>query len=335
MRLAFLLKKWFVTRPALRFALAVAGVLFGHLDPRLFWPGVALLAFGSLLHLWAKGCLRQNEMLTVCGPYRFVRHPFYLSYLIIDAGLCLMIADLRVATAYFAVWFVVYYLQIRREELKLFALFRKQYMAYRKVPALIPYGPHAPRAQGQCFSWSNPNLTQRSEIARLLRLGDFPLFFFLAYRIRDAGWSYLKTAGAVDLFAISALFAIFFFAKLLNPAIKRRRRMLPAWLEARTFLVGVQIGVLALAFFLGVPQAWGSWQLQAGVVLATCALLALFVRPLKKLYFPLILTCAAVAVAWQVYWLAPVGVFYYGACAIDHSLFLHHRGHGEHGEDEK
>jgi protein-S-isoprenylcysteine O-methyltransferase Ste14 len=317
------LTRWFVTRPALRFGLAVAGVLWGCYVPELFWPGVALLAAGALLHLWAKGCLRQYEVLTICGPYRFVRHPFYLSYLVIDAGLCLMIANLYVAAVYFPVWLVVYYLQIRREEFNLLALFGGKYANYRRrVPSLLPCGLPAPCAGGQSFSWSNPNLTRRSEIPRLLRLADFPLFFFLAYRIRDGGVDYFNTAGSADAFAISALFAVFFFAKLLNPAVKRRRRMLPEWLEAQAFMAIVQLAVLIIAVLLGIPHAWGSWLLWIAMALAAAAVLSVFAGPLKRAYFPLILGSSAIAIAWQMYWLVPVVAFYYGACAVDRALFL-------------
>lgn len=306
----------------MRFALAVAGPLVGCYTGELFWHGVALLAAGSLLHLWAKGCLRQYEVLTVCGPYRWVRHPFYLAYLIIDVGLCLMIARIWVAAAYFPVWLLVYALQIRREERKLSALFGREYAAYqRRVPTLIPFGPHAPRAEGQSFSWSNPNLTRRSEVARLLRLADFPLFFFLTYRIRDAGLDYLETAGPADAFAIAALFAVFFFSKLLTPAIRRRRPLLPRWLESRVAMSLVQVAILAAALYSSVPAVWGSYPLRAGIVLAGSAFVSMLFGPLRHACLGLILGNCAIAVAWQIYWLAPIAVFYYASCAIDRKLF--------------
>jgi hypothetical protein len=320
--LRYRFRKWFVTRPAMRFGLAVAGPLFGRYVPEYFWPGVGLLAAGALLHLWAKGCLRQDEDLIVCGPYRFSRHPFYLSYLLIDVGLCLMIASVWVAAVYFPVWVIVYWLQVRSEERKLAGLFGDRYADYkRRVPVLVPYGPHAPRAEGQSFSWSNPNLTRRSEIARLLRLFDFPLFFFLAYRIRDAGFNYPDRAAEVDAFAVSALFAVFFFAKLLTPAVRRKRRMLPARFETAPFLVGMQLGVIAACLLLGVPEVWDFALLVTALVLAVLAGLSSFAGPLRQVYLPLMLGSSALAVAWQMYWLVPIVAFYYACCAIDQKLF--------------
>lgn len=321
-----LLKKWFVTRPALRFGLAVAGPLFGRFVPELFWPGVGLLAAGAFLHLWAKGCLRQHEELTVCGPYRFVRHPFYFSYLTVDVGLCLMIADIYVAAVYFSLWFMVYFFQIRREERSLLDVFAGRYEEYRRrVPALIPYGPHAPPVGGQSFSWKNPNLTHRSEIARLLRLAGFPLFFYLAYQIRDnvvfAGEGFLHIGSLWNAFAISLVLSLFFFSKLLTPAVRRKRRMLPARFETAPFLAGMQLAVLVTCLLLGVPEVWNLTFLVVAVILACWAGLSVFVGPLRQAYLPLMLGSCALAVAWQMYWLVPIVVFYYACCAVDGALF--------------
>ncbi len=324
--LGYRFKKWFVTRPALRFGLAVAGPLFGRYLPEYFWPGVGLLATGALLHLWAKGCLRQDEELIVCGPYRFSRHPFYLSYLLIDIGLCLMIANIWVAAVYFPVWVVVYWFQVRREEHKLAGLFGDRYVDYRRrVPVLVPYGPHAQRAEGQFFSWSNPNLTRRSEIARLLRLGAFPMFFYLAYQVRDTviheERKFLHIGSLWNAFVISLVLSLFFFSKLLTPAVRRKRRMLPASIETAPFLAGVQLAVIAVCLVLGVPETWNTALLATALVLAVLAALSSFVAPLRRAYLPLMLGPSALAVAWQMYWLVPIVVFYYACCAIDERLF--------------
>jgi len=321
-RLKHRLKKWFVTRPALRFGLAVAGPLFGTYAEEYFWPGVALLAVGALLHLWAKGCLRQNEVLVVCGPYRFVRHPFYLSYLLIDIGLCLMIANIYVTAVYFLLWSTVYYFQIRREDALLLNIFDEKYLEYRKkVPTLIPYGPNAPSADGQSFSWNNPNIIRRSEISRLLRLALFPLMFFLAYRIREAGFNYIHEAGQADFFALSALFAVFIFSKLLNPAVKRRNRMLPSWMERTIVKIGVQLAVIGSCLGIGAPEINDRALLVSALIVAAFAVLSAWIGPLRKAGLPPILGSSAIALAWQMYWLVPVVAFYYAACAVDEKLF--------------
>jgi hypothetical protein len=324
--LKYRLRKWFATRPALRFGLAVAGPLFGQFLPEYFWPGVGVLAVGAMLHLWAKGCLRQNEVLTVCGPYRFVRHPFYLAYLVVDIGLCLMIANIYVAAVYFPVWTVVYYFQIRSEEMKLHELFGDRYSEYRRrVPALIPYGAHAPRAEGQSFSWKNPNLARRSEIPRLIRLADFPLFFYLFYQLREVihqpEMQFVHIGSLWNAFVISAMFSLFFFSKLLSPAVRRNRRMLPEGLETPTVMAGLQLAVIVIALLLGVPEMWNSWMLVMAVIIAGWAAISALVGPLRRAYLPPILGSSAIAVAWQMYWLVPIVAFYYAACAVDDKLF--------------
>jgi hypothetical protein len=334
--LKYRLRKWFSTRPALRFGLAVAGPLFGEFAPEYFWPGVGVLTVGAMLHLWAKGCLRQNEVLTVCGPYRFVRHPFYLSYLVVDIGLCLMIAKLCVAAVYFLVWTVVYYFQIRSEERKLQELFGDRYSEYRRrVPALIPYGSHAPRAEGQSFSWKNPNLAHRSEIPRLIRLADFPLYFYLFYQLREIihrpEMQFAQIGSLWNAFAVSLMLSLFFFSKLLSPAMRRKSRMLPKRLETPAVMAGVQLAVIAVALLLGTPEMWGSWLLTAAVVVAGCAAISALVRPLRRAYLPPILGSSAIALAWRMYWLAPIVAFYYGACAVDENLFPSKNQHTETG----
>jgi len=50
--------------------------------------------------------------------------------------------------------------------------------------------------------------------------------------------------------------------------------------------------------------------------------LSAFIGPLRQAYLPLILGPSALAVAWQMYWLVPIVVFYYACCAIDQKLFV-------------
>ena len=66
----------------------------------LRWSGVALAAACSFLMFWTLNSLgnnltdtvvtRQNATLVTCGPYRFVRHPFYITVGLFLAGLTLI-----------------------------------------------------------------------------------------------------------------------------------------------------------------------------------------------------------------------------------------------------
>jgi len=43
-----------------------------------FWVGLALLAFSCWLRIWASGHLVKNKVLTVTGPYAYVKNPLYI-----------------------------------------------------------------------------------------------------------------------------------------------------------------------------------------------------------------------------------------------------------------
>ena len=71
---------------------------------------------GVWLHTWAKGCLRQNRVVATIGPYRFVRHPFYLANALIDAGLVVMAGWWPLAVVLPLWWLAIYIPVIRGEE---------------------------------------------------------------------------------------------------------------------------------------------------------------------------------------------------------------------------
>ena len=75
-----------LNRGGLRFCLVLTALLQGSATHATIVAGIPCLALGIILHFWAKGCLRQNVVIAMGGPYRFVRHPFYLANGLIDAG---------------------------------------------------------------------------------------------------------------------------------------------------------------------------------------------------------------------------------------------------------
>ncbi len=159
-----------VRRRNLRNGLVLVGCLVADVAPAGLAAGGVLLAVGSALHLWAKGCLEQNQRLVTTGPYRFSRNPFYLANLLIDLGLCCLVGRVWVAVPYVVLWTLAYRETIRREEARLAVLFPAAFERYvAAVPRLIPTGRSLPRAEAiGRFSLANPALTQGSEYARIL-----------------------------------------------------------------------------------------------------------------------------------------------------------------------
>ena len=202
-------------RGRIRTLLLAAGIVVGSPTVESLLIGIAIVLPGAALHLWTKGCLRFTGV-TTSGPYRFVRNPFYLATLIVDAGLCVVAAEPWIAAAYMPLWFVVHLLTIRREERGLAELFGERYDAYRgRVPRLLPWRGRVgglPWSEG--FSWTNPQLAVGIEWARVVRTLASPLVVFAGARIVARRDEFLRSpdalevacaAGAVVLFGVDAL----------------------------------------------------------------------------------------------------------------------------------
>lgn len=127
---AYEVKRWeyrFVQISAIIFIIA-------HLSAALFWPqphhiislvGIVLLLFSGVLFTWTFSTFDKapsvafsgaiTSSLKVTGPYRFIRHPFYTSYLTawlggtLASGCCWLILS-------FLIMVYVYYLATEEEE---------------------------------------------------------------------------------------------------------------------------------------------------------------------------------------------------------------------------
>jgi protein-S-isoprenylcysteine O-methyltransferase Ste14 len=141
-----LLGKFRIDRKPLRWWLIGAGMLTIHLDPARQLTGTVLVLAGAVLHFVSKGYLRQSkryigqsQSLTMRGPYRFTRNPFYLANLIAEIGLLIVIGSWPLAVIYLTVWTWVYRKQILAEEATLESLAGERLCSYRdRVPRLLP-----------------------------------------------------------------------------------------------------------------------------------------------------------------------------------------------------
>jgi hypothetical protein len=175
-------------RGGLRWYLIVLGLVAGRPSAATILAGVPLLLLGIAMHLWAKGCLHQEREVTTSGPYRYVRHPFYLGNLLLDAGTVLMSGSALLMSIFPFWWAAVYIPVMQREEATMASLFGDQYRAYAgRVPLLFPIARPIPAGSG--FSWRNPNILA-VEVPRVLRFVSYPFYFALAYAWRRSGWAF-------------------------------------------------------------------------------------------------------------------------------------------------
>jgi hypothetical protein len=171
----------FAMRGLLRDATIVLGLLFSDMHANRFAAGMAIFAVGAALHFWSKGVLVRNWVLTTTGPYRAVRHPFYLANLIIDLGICLISGNLYLLAAYVPLYLLTYIPTIRREEAFLRGTYGPTFDEYAlRVPPILPRNPA--RFIGPWdFSWDN--IRSEHELARLLRILAVPLLFAIEYLV--------------------------------------------------------------------------------------------------------------------------------------------------------
>jgi protein-S-isoprenylcysteine O-methyltransferase Ste14 len=109
-------------------------------DSWLQIAGMAVTAFGYALFLWsvlARGRyatsweMPEDQRLVTWGPYRYVRHPSYLAYFILFAGLLLLLLNLITLLPFIAI--PGYVLITAAEEEMLSKKFGEAYKEYLRV----------------------------------------------------------------------------------------------------------------------------------------------------------------------------------------------------------
>lgn len=187
-------------------------------DLRAFIAGGLVLLAGLAIHFYAKGCLIRNKTVTTVGPYRWVRHPFYLGNLVVDAGLCIMSGSALLFLVYFVVFLVGYTATMRDEERVLTERHGDAYREYAKrVPRLFPVrGAAPPMGEGE-FSWEK--IIREHELARGLRIVMYPAMFWVAFSARaqwEAGlntWAVVSGHAGLNLVLLSLLICIYIIAR--------------------------------------------------------------------------------------------------------------------------
>ncbi|OGS44333.1 MAG: hypothetical protein A2539_01060 [Elusimicrobia bacterium RIFOXYD2_FULL_34_15] len=128
---------------ALLFAIAV--FYLGIKSQRIYYWAIVIIAVGEIIRIWAAGYIKKNKILSIVGPYKYVRNPLYVGSLLIGVGFGLFIANYYLLIFMVVTFLIIYNLKIKSEEEKLKSIFGEQYLTYKKIvnrwlPRLSSYG---------------------------------------------------------------------------------------------------------------------------------------------------------------------------------------------------
>ncbi len=128
--------------------------------------GLALIALGAALRSWAAGIIHKQAELASEGPYALCRHPLYLGSFLMMLGFVGVLGDFFALVAILALFVIVYWPTMRREELGLAKKFGEAWSAYAaRTSAFLP------KITSQCLrsSWSWQQWRRNGEHRVLLR----------------------------------------------------------------------------------------------------------------------------------------------------------------------
>ena len=210
-----------IQRGYLRAILVVAAlILIQRVNLLALALGTPVVFLGALLHLWTQGCLAPPNELTTWGPYRFVRHPFYVANALVDIGICIIANNWLLYAVYPALFVVVCAFTIVREERSMAQRPGEAWQIYRKrVPMIIPYRWPAPSPPNRGFRWQN--LAREGELSRSIRLFAYPLLFHLWGQIMERGTIFWRKQETVDILELALLFGWYVSSLVVNWVIEK------------------------------------------------------------------------------------------------------------------
>jgi len=140
-------------RVPLGFALGIVYLVFAQPSPRLLTVGGALALAGLAVRGFAAGSLVKNRALATGGPYAHTRNPLYFGSFIMGAGFAVAGGSWILGVAFFALFLLIYWPVMRREERFLRKEFGEAYEKYAsEVPFFLPSWQRAPESgRGFCL----------------------------------------------------------------------------------------------------------------------------------------------------------------------------------------
>lgn len=131
--------------------------------------GMFLIFLGEMIRIWAAGHLQKNEVLTMSGPYAYVKNPLYIGSIFITAGFCILADNIYLLAAAFFMFcfhYIPYKKRVEGDRLK--KIFGKQYEDYDEtVPEYLPrWTPYSKER----IPWRFRNFIENSEEGILLMI---------------------------------------------------------------------------------------------------------------------------------------------------------------------
>jgi protein-S-isoprenylcysteine O-methyltransferase Ste14 len=115
--------------------------------------GLAVVAIGEGLRLWASGHIHKSAEVTTTGPYAMCRHPLYLGHYLVATGFCVTGDSITAFIIVSLAFFVIYLPTWKNEEQNLVNLFGDTYREFMAVtPAMLPRWNS--KVLGGSFSWA-------------------------------------------------------------------------------------------------------------------------------------------------------------------------------------
>jgi hypothetical protein len=157
------------------------------------WPwfaaGIVLVAAGITLHGWAAGYLaragyaEREKILTVRGPYRHNRNPYYLAQMTMDLGFFFLAGRPFFYLFYFPIIFFVYRRWVANEEIFLESEFGEQYRTFKcEVPRWgFRIKPAPARGSELSFQWATFMINRElpRSLSHIFFSAPFGFFLFL------------------------------------------------------------------------------------------------------------------------------------------------------------
>jgi protein-S-isoprenylcysteine O-methyltransferase Ste14 len=170
--------------------LAYLTILLFASPPGWLWfaAGIVLVAAGVMLHGWAAGYLaragyaEREKILTIRGPYRHNRNPYYLAQMTMDLGFFFLAGRPLFYLFYFPIIFFVYRRWVINEESFLESEFGEQYLTFkREVPRWgFRIKPAPARGSDLTFQWATFMINRElpRSLSHLFFLAGFVLLFW-------------------------------------------------------------------------------------------------------------------------------------------------------------